>query len=253
MPLRFRNQPSDDLKTIRFEYSDGRGVSRYPLAVPELPQHFKRAPVGSDQVSKDVLAQHQRERVLTLVTDLFAKRGYQGTTVDDLLEAGKVGVENFYTLFEGKEDCFLSTYETILDRARRRVLLAAAGGSWDERAVRGLREALAFAVEEPRAARIVLIEAQAAGAEATRRYEELLDAITAWLVEGRRAHPGAGSLPDNFERASVAGLAYYLQQCLLGGGPDDLEGLFAEVSSMVLGPLLGTPELRRLCGAAVPA
>ncbi len=67
--------------------------------------------MAAEQVSREVLAEHQRARVLKLVTPIFAKRGYQGTSVDDLLAAGKVGVSNFYSLFEGKEDCFLETFE----------------------------------------------------------------------------------------------------------------------------------------------
>jgi AcrR family transcriptional regulator len=219
--------------------------------MPELPEHFRTAPVGNQQLAPEVLAEHQRRRIIDLVTEVFAKRGYQGTTVDDLLATGKVGVESFYSLFEGKEACFLAAFDSTLARARSRIAEATASvEGWDEKAVLGLREALSLVFDEPYAARIVLIEAQAAGNKAMLRYEAALDCATEWLRAGRQAHPGATAVPPAFEQTAIAGLAFYLQQCLLGSAPRGVEELFAEVAPLILEPLIGTPELRRLCGAA---
>lgn len=222
--------------------------------MPELPDHLRRRPMAAEQVSREVLAEHQRARVLKLVTPIFAKRGYQGTSVDDLLAAGKVGVSNFYSLFEGKEDCFLETFESIVDFARGRVADAAAPAErWAEAACLGLREMLGLVVSDQRAARVVLIEAQAAGPEATRRYEALLDDATAWLHAGRVELAAEEALPFAFERSVIAGLAYYLQQCLLSGSIPEPDELFTEVSSVVLAPVIGGEELRRLRGALASA
>ena len=86
--------------------------------MPELPTHLRSPRTGEGRISRDVLADHQRERVLAEATAVFAKRGYQGTSVDALLAAGKVGVTNFYSLFEGKEDCFLAALGRIVADSR---------------------------------------------------------------------------------------------------------------------------------------
>jgi AcrR family transcriptional regulator len=222
----------------------------YARPMVRLPAHLQGSSAGEERISREVLAQHQRARVLASVVPIFARRGYQATTVDDLLAAGKVGVGNFYSLFEGKEDCFLAAFDWALSGARERVDAAYRDAkSWPEGAVLGLRELLICVCEQPLAARIVLVEAQAAGPAATARYEALLDEVTARLRSGRRRGEAGADLPERFEETSVAGLAYYLQQCLLGSelpGPDTL---LAEVAPLILEPLIGAAELRRLLAA----
>ena len=215
--------------------------------MPELPYQFLGRPAGAERISREVLAVHQRERVIELVTPVFAKRGYAGTRLEDLLAAGKVGVTNFYDLFEGKEDCFFAACERATTNARERIRAAAERGSgWNERAYLGLGAALDQLVAEPLQARLVLIEAQSAGPQATVRYNALLDSAIAWLAEGRRANPSARGLPGSFEQATISGLAFYLQQCLLDSRRHTAAELLEETSALVLEPIVGADEGRRL-------
>jgi AcrR family transcriptional regulator len=215
-----------------------------------LPAHMRGTSEGGERLPRSVLARHQRERVLANVVPVFARRGYQATTVDALLAAGKVGVGNFYSLFEGKEDCFLAAFDWLLAGMRVRVDAAYRDAkSWPEGALLGLRELIVSVCAEPVAARVILVEAQAAGPAATARYEALLDEVTARLRSGRRRGVAGPELPERFEEASVAGLAYYLQQCLLGTGAPEPAPLLAEVAPLVLEPIVGTEELRRLLAA----
>jgi AcrR family transcriptional regulator len=225
--------------------------------MPELPEHLQSAPMGQGRVSREVLSEHQRERVLVSATDVFAKRGYQGTTVDDLLAAGKVGVGNFYSLFEGKEDCFLAAYDRIVTDTRARIAAATeAAPDWAAEAYLGLRALLEALLEAPLAARLALVEAQSAGATAIARYNGELDAAVEWLRAGRAEYPRAEGLPAGFEQSAVAGLAFYLQQCLLDSRPHSLEELLAETSASLLEPIVGPQslaEMRRGLAAAKSA
>jgi AcrR family transcriptional regulator len=212
-----------------------------------LPDHLKGAPMGQARLAREVLTEHQRQRVLDAVTGVFAKRGYQGTTVDDLLAAGKVGVGNFYSLFEGKEDCFLAAYDRILVNARRRIDEAAAGApDWSGRTYLGLRALLEILLARPLEARLALIEAQSAGAAAIGRYNALLDEAIAWLGGGRSPGGRGQELPVSFEQAAVSGLAFYLQQCLLDSRRHSLEELLGETAGLILEPIVGHAELERL-------
>jgi AcrR family transcriptional regulator len=221
----------------------------YPWSMAKLPDHLRGAPAGQEPVSREVLSSHQRDRVLLAATGVFAKRGYQATTVDDVLAAGKVGVGNFYSLFEGKEDCFLACYDRVLGAARRRIdeaSAAAPDSDWAGRTYLGLRALLEILLAEPLEARLVLIEAQSAGPAAIGRYNALLDEAIAWLGIARERSSAARGLPAVFEQAAVSGLAYYLQQCLLDSRRHTLEELLAETAGLLLEPLIGRPELDRL-------
>jgi len=117
---------------------------------------------------------------------------------------------------------------------------------WSARAYAGLGALVEATVAEPLAARIVLVEAQSAGAQAREHYLALLDEVAAWLRGGRRGRPEARSLPETFEQAAVGGTAYFLQQRLLAADAGSATELLAETSQVVLEPILGSTELRRL-------
>jgi TetR/AcrR family transcriptional regulator len=219
----------------------------YARLMVELPAHLRGAPMGAATLSREELAVHQADRVLNAATPVFARRGYQATSVDDILSAGKVGVGNFYTLFEGKEDCFLACLDRIVGEARRRISTATEGErDWDCRAYLGLGAVIGYLCAEPLDARILLVEAQSAGAEATSRYNALLDEAVAWLASGRRGYSEAKALPASFERAAVPGLAFYLQRCLLEIERPAPEGLLAETAGLLFEPIVGRERIERL-------
>src|SRR5262245_66510979 len=100
-----------------------------------LPEHLMPASVGTERVSKEVLEDHQRRRVLDVAIDTFAKRGFQATTVDHIVAAAKVGVGTFYELFRNKQDCFMRGYERIVKSGREQITAAIpADGTWGEQA-----------------------------------------------------------------------------------------------------------------------
>lgn len=209
----------------------------------ELPTHLRGASTGSERVSRAELAAHQRERVITSATPVFAKRGFQATTVDDLLAAAKMGFGNFYSLFEGKEECFLACLEETVAAARGRMAEAAsAGEDWAARTYLGLRSLLTNLLDSPLAARLVLLESQTAGAESLSRYNALIDEAIDWVS----AAPGKKGLRESFAQTSVLGLAFYLQQCALDPRSHELETLVEETSALLLGPLIGSERLRAL-------
>ena len=217
-----------------------------------LPQHLAPIPVGRAKLSRETVASFQRDRILTAATGVFAKRAYQATTVDNIVAASKTSVGNFYQHFEGKEDCFLSLFDRIVVDARDRIAAATVDSAgWSERAYLGLRELLEIYASDALASRIVLVEAQTAGAAATERLNALTDAAARWLRQGRREHPAAARLPETFEQAAVSGTAYFLHQRLVGGEERAAPALLEEIAPLVLEPLVGAGELRDLAAAPV--
>lgn len=223
-----------------------RGGS-YHRGVADLPRHLARGAVGRERLSREALASYQRERILVAATGVFAKRGYQQTTVEHIVDAWEGSVGSFYGHFDGKEGCFLAAFDRVVAQGRELVADAVAGEeSWAAQAYAGLGALIEVVVAEPLAARIVLVEAQSAGAAGRERYLALLDEFTGWLRGGRREYPEARSLPETFEQAMVGGTAYFLQQQLLADAADAAAALLAETSQVVLEPIVGADQLRRL-------
>jgi AcrR family transcriptional regulator len=214
--------------------------------VASLPDHLLPAAVGKERISRDVLEQHQRRRVLEAATGVFARRGYQSSTVDQIVSAARIGVGSFYGLFESREDCFLRVYDMIVAEAEERIVAAVDGEApWRDRVVEGLRELLELAAAEPDRARIVIVEAPRAGPAGEARYAETVAGLAAWLREGRSAG-GAGEGPTPaFEHAAVAGLAWTLHQRLALGQRLPVRELLPEMTDFLVAPYAGAGIAKR--------
>ncbi len=205
-----------------------------------LPEHLQAKPAGRHRLSPEVRAEHQRERILDAAIGVFAERGYQGTTIDNIVAAAKVGVGSFYELFDNKPDCFVQAYERIVVDARERIAAAVpAGGGWPEQACAALRALLELVEAEPQRARVALVEVQTAGRVALTRHEETLDSIVPLLARGREASPVGEELPSHLEEAIVGGLAWLLQQRLVLGEFEGAEAHLPDVLEIAVEPYAG--------------
>jgi AcrR family transcriptional regulator len=208
-----------------------------------IPPHLSKRPVGQERVSRYVVDAHQRERILEAATEVFAKRGYPATTVDHIVAAARIGVGRFYAFFDGKEDCFAQVFDRVVARARERILAAVpAKAPWPDQAVAALRLLLELIAEEPHAARIALVEVQTAGPDSLSRYEDLLDGFTPALREARQLSPVGAELPDTFEDATIAGVAWLLHQRIVSGELANVEGLLPDLVGILVEPYVGEAE-----------
>lgn len=207
-------------------------------------------PANREALPREVRIEHQRTHVLDAATEVFAKRGYPGTTIDHLIAAAGVGFASFYDLFEGKEDCLLRDYERIVAHFWDRIAaVVPASAPWSEQVCAALRAALAEIAAEPFAARVALIEIQTAGPPARARYEQTHDAIAPLLRRGREESPLADQLPPTLEEAIIGGVSWLLQQRLVMGEVEGIESLYAELVKIVIGPYLGEEAAGRLASA----
>jgi AcrR family transcriptional regulator len=212
-----------------------------------LPEYLTQGPVGREEVSRDVIDSEHRDHILDVATEVFAKRGYPATTVDHIVSAARIGVGRFYSLFDGKEDCFLQAYERNLATGRARVAESIPEeADWPELACATLQSVLGMIAAEPLAARLLLAEAQTAGGAALRRYEETIDQLVPVLRAGREVSPMADELPQTLEVAVLGGLLWFLQQRVVLGELDGLEDRLPEVADIVLAPYLGKKETKRV-------
>ncbi len=205
-----------------------------------LPDHLMPAPVGREPLPREVLEQHQRDRVLAAAVGVFAEHGFQAATVEHLVAAARIGVGTFYALFSGKEECFLALYDRVVVEAGEEVAAAVpADAPWAERAGAGLRAVLELVAAEPDRALVVIVEAQRAGTAAERRYTETTTRLAAALSGGRGEDGTGEGPPPSFEQAAVAGLAWALGERLEAGEPVVVAELLPEMESFLTAPFEG--------------
>lgn len=196
-------------------------------------------------MSKEELAALQREKILAAATQVFAKRGYQPTTVENIVNAAHIGVGGFYAHFSGKDDCLLQAYARIVDEERERLAAAVPDdASWPQRLCAGLDELLRSIAAQPAKARVALVEIQTGGEEALRLHGETLDEIVALMRPGRALGGADPEPPATFEEATVSGLVWLLQQRVVRGELDDLGDLLGEMAEMILDPFFGPGRTR---------
>jgi AcrR family transcriptional regulator len=206
----------------------------------QLPQFLAKAPVGRTRLSREALGELQRERILTAAIEIFAKRGFQAATVENIVAAAKIGVGSFYAHFDNKGECLLAACEKISAEAHSQIAAALpAAGDWADRVLVGLHAFLTFVAGQPLAARVVLIEAQTGGPEPLRRYGETIEEVARVLRGGRAVAKLDPEPPPSFEEATASGLAWLVQARLIRGEVDDVNSLVAEMAAVALEPYLG--------------
>lgn len=208
-------------------------------AMASLPKHLRPNPVGRERLPREIVAEYQRDRILDAATEVFAERGYQGSTVDHIVTAAHVGVGSFYERFDNKCACFIAAYDRVAAAARERIVAALpAEAPWGERLVAGLEALLAAIEADPAAARIGLIEVHAAGPAALAGHEGNLDEAAAALRGGRAEGDVAADLPESLEFATVGGLSWFLQQRIAAGEAVEATALLPDLLEIVSEPFL---------------
>jgi len=216
-----------------------------------LSDRLAKLPPGRHLVPRDFVAQNQRERMLLATAELVAERGYQKTTIELIAKTARVALSTFYEQFSSKEECFLAAFDETMDAAAQVFdELLDEEQDWVEQVATGLEIALEMVANEQARAKLCIVEAQAAGGEALRRYQGMLERLAPKLREGRAHNPRASRLPDGLEVAIVGGLVWLVHQRLLSNRIDEIKGLLPEMLQVTLTPYVGELEAGRAADAA---
>jgi AcrR family transcriptional regulator len=209
-------------------------------AVALLTRADGRFPAGVRTLPPDLVKAVQRERLLAAVLETVNEIGYRALTVQDVLGRAGVSRPTFYEQFEDKEDCFLAAFDASAQRLRECLETAVAEEyeGWRPWLRRGLEALLRFIVEEPHAARTVIVEARASSPEGLRRRDELLDRFASCIdAEARKelAEP-----PSAIAAAGVVGgIESVLYARLQRDDTDELESLLPSLMYFAVLPYDG--------------
>ena len=209
-----------------------------------LPDHLTTGPVGEQPISPELRDDYQRRRVLVGATRVFAERGYWATTVDEIVAAARIGVGGFYEQFEDKEACFLAALERAIEVTWTAAKAQEQAG-WGDQVIVVLDGILGLAAREPATLKLIVTVAPNANPRAALRYDELVEALSQRLRQGRTA---GSPLPACFERGILSGVAGLMRERLSASGPGDITEIRSDVAQAVLTPYLDETETGRLLG-----
>jgi AcrR family transcriptional regulator len=208
----------------------------------------ERLPPGRHGLPRALVAENQRERLLSGVVDAVAEHGYNPTTIAHIAAAAKISRRTFYEHFEGKQDCFLAAYEMIeahvLDS-----MLAAPGTDepWPDRVRARLAALLDVLSRDGAISRCFLIEPLAAGGEVAARYRDAMQLLAGTL----RPEPPPPDLDlEVRDQALIGGMATLIVRHLNVDGAERLPELLPDVVELSLAPFLGRVEAKRHAAAA---
>ncbi|HET7444672.1 MAG TPA: TetR/AcrR family transcriptional regulator, partial [Solirubrobacterales bacterium] len=193
---------------------------------------------------------NQRERLFGAMVASVAERGYIATTVNDLVEISGVSSRTFYDLFPDKKACFVATLEAIIEAA---ITYAAQSseesGSWEHRARSGVDAFAEMVRRQPGAARLALLEAYPAGANAVVLIENAVAGFEYLARKMLEQSPERAELPTEIVSAHIGAQQEITRIRLLRGMEAELPKLMDEVWSLILA-YRPPPEPLRLSGRA---
>ena len=111
------------------------------------------------QQRRDARLERRRRRIADAALDLFATRGYNATSVEEVVERAKMSKSAFYEFFTSKEDCFreLLAHEggSLIDNVLSQ---AALGRNHHERLRFGITTFVRSCFERSSVARLLIVE-----------------------------------------------------------------------------------------------
>jgi AcrR family transcriptional regulator len=212
---------------------------------------------GVSRTPPETYFRTDRERVLEAMLRVGSAKGYEMTSVADVVEAADVSPEYFEEMFGDKETCFLEAYDAAID-----VAVAYAGGAfraadgepWPVRIEALLRALVELFSAEAEIIRMAMIEVTAAGEEARARYRGALARFTPFVDEGRDYSPQADELPADTAGFAIGGATSLIFDEVRAGRGPELARILPDLVFAVLMPYLGPEaaedEMRRVARGA---
>jgi AcrR family transcriptional regulator len=214
------------------------------------------APSGRHGLPQAYAVRSQRERLREAMVRVAAAKGYEATTVTDVIEVAGVSRTTFHELFEDKEACFLEAYDAVFDVLIAHVTAAfeaTQGEPWPDRIAAVLRALVELLAAEADIARMAMVEVTAAGEDARERYRTALARFTPFLEEGRTYSGQGDELPPDTARFAVGGATSMIFDEIRAGRGPELERLLPDLVFAVrmpyLGPEAAEDEMRRVASS----
>ncbi|HEY2055823.1 MAG TPA: TetR/AcrR family transcriptional regulator [Solirubrobacterales bacterium] len=179
---------------------------------------------GSGTAPEEVV-RNQRERLFGAIVAVVSDKGYEATTVADVLALSGVSRSAFYQHFTGKADCLVAAVSELLDLALESLQpIDDDGRSAGRPAFENFMRLLG---SQPAASRVCFVELHAAGKEGEEVGDRIVEALATAAADSMPDLPGARD-PDLI-RALVGGLRKLIHTQIVRGEEEGLPTLAPEL------------------------
>lgn len=195
---------------------------------------------GAHPLRPEVVAHHQRRRIIDGAARVIAAEGYRSVSVADIVRSAAVARGRFYEHFGSKEDCFLALYESGTEAALEAVKEACRleAADFPARVKAGLAALLGHIEANREMARACVVEGPAVGPAIEGRFDATIAAFAELLRSGR-GEPEGSQLPETVEETVVGGLYWLLYYALLEEKPKRMARLLPQLAQFSLIPFAG--------------
>jgi AcrR family transcriptional regulator len=204
---------------------------------------------------RDEAERNQRERLFAAMVATVGEKGYEATTVADLVKLSGVSRSAFYRHYDDKQACFLAAVEAMVEPALQRIGSDESAPAGVERARQAFASLIELIVSQPAAAKMCIVEIYAAGPEGAALVDRTMEEATALTARLLEQVPERQGLPIELVRALVGGIQKTIHKRLYRGQEEELTELVPQLWQWLFsypvppGPLKAT---RRRVVKAVP-
>jgi AcrR family transcriptional regulator len=209
-----------------------------------------RLPRGRHGLPRELVERSQRERLLAAVVRVTVAKGYEATTVADILGEAGVGRESFYELFDDKLDCMLAAHKLLVDSLEEQVRAAyVTEDPWPLRMRSALAATLDWFASDPEVARFTLVELSTVGPAFRPRFKAAFARGVTLLEEGAGDDGPEPELAQAYTLAVGAILARIYEEVVLDRATE-LPRLLPDLTYELLVPFIGEEPAREAAEAA---
>ena len=151
-----------------------------------------------------------------------AEKGYEATTVADLVQLSGVSRSAFYRHFDDKQACFLAAVEAMVEPALQKLRGDESAPAGIERARQAFESLIELLVDQPAAAKMCIVEVYAAGPAGTALIDRSVDSATAVAAQLLEQVPERKGMPIELVRSIVGGIQKVIHKRLYRGQEQEL-------------------------------
>jgi AcrR family transcriptional regulator len=175
------------------------------------------------------VARNQRERLFGAIVALAAEKGYEATTVADVLELSGVSRSAFYEHFANKSECFAAAASELVE-AMVATLERGNGNGGPNGGGEFFEAFFAMLRLQPAAARVYFVELHAAGEAGEAVGDRGLATLAKMCEKALNGGPeGEGAADSELVRALIGGLCKLIHTRIARGEEGTLENLAPEL------------------------
>lgn len=216
------------------------------FSVSDTPEDLRnwRLPRGRHGLPRELVERSQRQRLMAAVVRVTVAKGYEATTVADILGEAGVGRESFYELFDDKLDCMLAAHKVLIDSLVEHLRGAYfTDGPWPQRMRRALSATLDWFAADPDVARYALVEVSTIGPAFRATFKAEFARAVTLFEEGLDEGGFKPELPKATSLAVGAILARIYEEVVVGRAAE-LPRLLPDLTYDLLVPFVGEAQAR---------